>query len=315
MRYVVPGRIDAAGPVMKALAAVFVVIWSTGFIVAKAIVPVADPDLFLVARFTLAGLLFLVLATWARVPWPRWREVPRHLLAGALLQGGYVGGTYWAVANGLAPGVMALLGALQPPLTAALGIIILRELPTQRTWLGLAIGVGGVTLVMVPGVLSHGSGALPLVAVVVAFAAVLSLTAGTILQKTSIAAADLRASSVLQNAGAAVVVGLIACARGEARWLSGPTLWGALAWAALVLSGLATFLLVWMVRRGRAANVVSIMLLAPPLAAIEAYLLFDDRLTAVQIAGFAIALVGVFLCNPARRSERGPAAVAPSPDG
>jgi drug/metabolite transporter (DMT)-like permease len=291
---------------MKALAAAFVVIWSTGFIVAKAIVPVADPHLFLVARFSIAALLFLVLATSARAPWPRWREIPRHLLAGVLLQGGYVGGTYWAVAHGLAPGVMALLGALQPPLTAVLGIVVLRELPTPRTWLGLGIGVTGVALVMVPGVLTHGSGALPIAAVVVAVVAVLSLTAGTIFQKTSIAAADLRASSVLQNAGAAALVGLIACARGETRFIPSAALWGSLAWASLALSGLATFLLVWMVRRHRAANVASLMLLAPPLAAIEAYLLFDDRLTAVQIAGFAIALVGVFLCNPARRSDSRP---------
>lgn len=299
---------------MKALAAAFVVIWSTGFIVAKAIVPVADPDLFLVARFALAGLLFLVLAVSARVSWPRWHDIPRHLLAGVLLQGGYVGGTYWAVAHGLAPGVMALLGTLQPPLTAVLGIVVLREIPTPRTWLGLGLGMSGVALVMVPGLLTHGSSAIPIDVVVVAVVAVLSLTAGTILQKTSIAAADLRASSVLQNAGAAILVGLLACARGETRWVPGAALWGSLAWAALILSGLGTFLLVWMVRRGRAANVASLMLLAPPLAAIEAYLLFDDRLTAVQIVGFAIALVGVFLCNPARRSDGRAAAASSPPD-
>ncbi len=132
----------------------------------------------------------------------------------------------------------------------------------------------------------------------------LSLTAGTVLQKTSIAAADLRASAVLQNAGAAAMVAVLAGARSETRWIPGLALWGSLAWAALVLSGLGTLLLVWMVRRGRAANVASLLLLAPPLAATESYLLFGDRLNAVQIAGFAIALAGVFLCNPAQPSRR-----------
>lgn len=290
---------------MTAIAALFIVIWSTGFIVAKAIAPLADPDLFLATRFALACLLFLAIAALARVPWPRWREIPRHLLAGVLLQGGYVGGTYWAVGQGLAPSVMALLGALQPLLTAVLAIVVLREIPTRRTWSGLLLGVTGVALVMVPGLGTRGSGALSIGVVGIAMAAVLSLTVGTVLQKTSIAAADLRASSVLQNAGAAVTVGLAACIRGETRWVAGPALWASLAWASLVLSGLGTLLLVWMVRRGRAANVASLLLLAPPLAAAEAYLWFDDRLTALQVTGFAIALFGVFLCNPVQRGGDG----------
>jgi len=285
-------------------AALFLLIWSTGFIVAKLVVPVADPNLFLTARFAAAGLVFLVLALAARVPWPRPREIPRHLLAGMLLQGGYLGGTYWAVGQGVAPGVMALLGALQPMLTALLAIAVLREIPTRQTWLGLLLGLGGVALVMVPQLATTGPGALSPGVFAVAVGAVLALTAGTVLQKTSIARADLRASSVLQNAGAAILVAPLALIRGESRWVSGPVLWGSLAWAAFVLSGLGTLLLVWMIRRGRAANVTSLLLLAPPLAASEAYLLFGDRLTALQIAGFAIALIGVFLCNPGQRARR-----------
>ena len=288
---------------MKAIAALFVVIWSTGFIVAKAIVPVADPNLFLTVRCCLAGLMFLTIALVARVAWPRWRQIPRHLVAGALMQGGYLGGTYWAVAHGLAPSVMALFGSLQPVLTAVLAIFVLREIPTRRTWLGLLLGLGGVALVMVPGLLSKGTGAFSLQVVIVAMIAVLSITTGTILQKTSIAGADIRASSALQNAGAAATAGVLTWLLGETRWIPSAALWDSLAWASLILSGVGTFLLVWMVRRGRAANVAALLLLAPPLAAVETYLLFGDRLTAIQIAGFAIALVGVFLCNPARRAE------------
>jgi drug/metabolite transporter (DMT)-like permease len=289
---------------MAAIApALFILIWSTGFIAAKAIVPVADPDLFLLVRFALAGVLFLVIALAARAPWPSKREIPRHLVAGMLLQGGYLGGTYWAVGEGLAPGVMALFGALQPLLTALLAIVVLREIPTRRTWIGLVLGVIGVALVLVPGFETTGPGALSPGVVTIAILAVLSLTVGTVLQKTSIAAADIRASSVLQNLGAAVMVAVLVWVRGETRWIPGATLWVTLAWAALVLSGLGTLLLVWMIRRGRAANVASLLLLAPPLAAAESYFLFDDRLTVLQLAGFAIGLVGVFLCNPAQQSR------------
>ncbi len=289
---------------MTAIAALFILIWSTGFIVAKFVARAADSNLFLLVRFALAGLLYLGISVAVRAPWPRGREIPKHLIAGMLLQGGYLGGTYWAVGQGLAPGVMALIGALQPLLTAVLAIAVLREIPSRRTWGGLLLGVGGVALVLMPGVATGGSGEVPARVFAVAVAAVLSLTAGTVLQKTSIAAADLRTSSVVQNAGAAALVGVLALARGETRWISSLALWGSLAWASLVMSGLGTLLLVWMVRRGRAANVASLLLLSPPLAATESYLVFDDRLTAVQIAGFAIALGGVFLCNPAQPSRR-----------
>jgi len=289
---------------MKVIAALFVVIWSTGFIVAKAIVPVADPNLFLMVRCCLAAAMFLAIALVARVRWPRWRDAPKHLLAGVLMQGGYLGGTYWAVAHGLAPSVMALFGSLQPLLTAVLAIIVLREIPTPRTWVGLLLGLGGVSLVMIPGLLARGTGGFSVQVVVVAVLAVLSITSGTVLQKTSIASADIRASAALQNAGAATTAGVLTWALGESRWIPSLALWASLAWASLILSGVGTFLLVWMVRRGRAANVSSLLLLAPPLAAIETYLLFGDRLTVIQIAGFAIALVGVFLCNPARKADR-----------
>jgi drug/metabolite transporter (DMT)-like permease len=288
---------------MKAIPILFILIWSTGFIVAKLIAPVADPDLFLAVRMAIAALIFTVVALAASAAWPARRELGKHVLAGILLQAGYLGGTYWAVGQGLAPGIMALLGALQPMLTAVLAIVVLGEVPTRKTWLGLALGLGGVALVMVPGLLTRDHTAMPWPVLAVAIGAVLSLTAGTVLQKTSIAAADLRSSSAVQNLGAAIAVGLVAVVRGETRWISGVTVWASLAWASLVLSGLGTLMLVWMIRRGRAANVASLLLLAPPLAATESFLLFGDRLSAIQIAGFACTLVGVFLCNPAQKAR------------
>src|SRR5262245_12243724 len=75
------GCLAAADPSMTAIATLFILIWSTGFIVAKIVAPVADPDLFLAVRCTAACLLFLVLAAAARVRWPRGREIPKHLFA------------------------------------------------------------------------------------------------------------------------------------------------------------------------------------------------------------------------------------------
>ena len=278
---------------MVGLSAVFVVIWSTGFIVGRAIVPVASPSLFLTGRFLLAALLFAVLALTARVRWPGWRESPRYLFIGALMNGIYLSGGYWAVAQGLSPAVMALLGTLQPLFTALLAMVVLGERPGRLFWYGLLAGMVGVMLVLLPALKNTEATFSPWVAVV-GILAVLSLTIGTVLQKTSIAHTDVRASAALQNIGAAVVSVCMAFVLHESHWLPGPLLYGLLAWAALGLSGAGTWLLLSLVRRGKVSQVATLMYLAPPLAA---FLLFDSRLDALQLVGFAVVVFGVWLCH------------------
>ena len=278
----------------------FVLIWSTGFIVGKAVVPVADTSLFLLARFALAALLFAVAALAGRAIWPPLAQVPRHLLAGALMQGIYLCAGYGAVARGLSPSIMALLGALQPLLTALLAIPLLREHPSSRTWRGLGLGALGVALVVLPAMQASAPHAVSPWIVLVGVLAILSITMGTLLQKTSIARADIRASSAWQNAGALLVAGVVVCASGgpgTLRWETGPTLWLSLAWAAFVLSGIGTWLLLRLVRQGQAANAAALMFLAPPLAAVQAALLFGDHLGPLQWLGMGVAGIGVWLCQ------------------
>ena len=285
----------------------FVLIWSTGLIVGKAVVPVADTSLFLLARFALAGLMFTLAAALAGAAWPAPREVPRHLLAGALMQGIYLCAGYGAVAHGLSPSVMALLGALQPLLTALLAIPLLKELPSMRTWRGLALGAAGVGLVVLPAMRAGAPHAVSPWIVLIGLLAIVSITMGTLLQKTSIAKADIRASSAWQNAGAMLVAGTLVTVNGgpgDLRWESGLTLWASLAYAALVLSGLGTWLLLGLVRRGRAANAAALMFLAPPLAAVQAALLFGDHLVPLQWLGMAMAGAGVWLCQTQGRTQR-----------
>ncbi|QYY28094.1 MULTISPECIES: DMT family transporter [Cupriavidus] len=276
---------------------IFVLIWSTGFIVGKAIVPLADTSLFLLARFALAALMFCIAATSARAAWPAWREVPRHMLAGALMQGLYLCAAFGAVAHGLPPAVMALLGALQPLLTALLAIPLLKELPSRRTWQGLAVGAAGVALVVVPAMQAGiGPGVSPWV-VLTGLLAIVSITMGTLLQKMSIAASDLRTSSAWQNVGAMLVAGVAAWLSPAPHWQPVPVLWAALGWAAFVISGAGTWLLLGIVRRGQAAGASALMFLAPPLAAVQAWLLFGDRLGPLQWLGMAVAGAGVWLCQ------------------
>ncbi|WP_321964787.1 DMT family transporter [Paraburkholderia sp. J7] len=299
--------------------ALFVVLWSTGFVVARAIAPYADPNLFLLARFTGTAALFTIVALVMHAPWPRGREIGKHLFAGALLQGVYLGAGYWAVAQGLSAGVMALLGALQPLLTAAIAARMFGERLPPRRWSGMSLGLAGVVLVLSPKLYAamHAAGGAiadaaaaaaatpphahvnPLLVVVVAVVSVGSITAGTLYQKTSLAQADIRSASAVQNLGAAIVAAVLALVLGETRWIATPTLWFSLAWGIAMLSGAGVTLLVWMVRHGDAARATALLFLAPPLAALESWLLFGETLTPMQMAGFGVALAGVLIARRA----------------
>ncbi|HVE05703.1 MAG TPA: DMT family transporter [Paraburkholderia sp.] len=285
-------------------AVVFVVLWSTGFVVARAITPYADPNLFLLARFAGTAALFAGAALVARSVWPSGRALGMHLIAGALLQGVYLGAGYWAVAQGMSAGIMALLGALQPLLTAAVAAPLFGERLSRRGWCGMALGLAGVALVLEPKLAaaslpsSTAAGAAPgWLVVSVSVLAVVAITAGTLIQKTSLAKADIRSASAVQNFGAALVVAVFALALGEHRFIPAPALWVSLAWGIVMLSGVSVTLLVWMVRRGDASRATALLFLAPPLAALEGYVGFGEILLPVQVAGFVLALVGVVLAR------------------
>ncbi|ACC74148.1 DMT family transporter [Paraburkholderia phymatum] len=286
-------------------AVVFVVLWSTGFVVARAIKPFADPNLFLIARFGGTALLFMAAALFARVEWPTGRALGKHLIAGALLQGVYLGAGYWAVAQGMSAGIMALLGALQPLLTAAAAAPLFGERLSGRSWTGMLLGLAGVALVLEPNLTGspafaaqgHAGDVPQWLVVGVSIAAVCAITAGTLIQKTSLSKADIRSASSVQNFGAAVVVLVFALALGEHRWIPSPVLWASLAWGIVMLSGVSVTLLVWMVRRGDASRATALLFLAPPLAALEGYIGFGETLSGIQVAGFVVALIGVLLAR------------------
>lgn len=282
------------------IAALFVLIWSTGFIVAKSVVPYADPTLFLFVRMSIAAVLFTGVALYAKVKWPPLREVPKHLLAGVLLQGMYLCGVFWAIAGGVPPAVMALIGSVQPLLTAVLAIPILKEIPTRRVWVGIAMGMLGVFMVVQPALSKTGIGSFPIWAFMIGVLAVLSITFGTIVQKTSIQAVDIRVALSLQNFGTLIFTGVFTLILGETRWIWSPELWASLLWAAFILTGVGTMLLIFIIRRGQAATASSLMFMSPALVAIEAFLIFGDRLAVIQLVGFAAVLSGVFICNKRR---------------
>lgn len=273
----------------------FVLIWSTGFIVARAMVPHAAPELILAIRLGLTALLLGGLAACARQAWPQGKRLALHIGAGAMLHGIYLTVSWWAVSKGMPAGIMSLLGSLQPLMVAVASVGLLGERLPRRAWVGLAIAIAGVACVLLPAIERSGAGSITLLPMIAGIVAVLGMAGGTLIQRGAIAGDPILVSGAVQNAGGALVAIVAALVVGEWRWDGSPLLWSGLAWSVLGLSSAGLSLLVWLVRHEGAARMSMLLLLVPPLAAVEAWLLFGEWLGPVQILGFALALGGVLL--------------------
>ncbi|MFP5392739.1 MAG: DMT family transporter [Gammaproteobacteria bacterium] len=272
----------------------FVLLWSTGFIVAKFGLPYAPPLTFLLLRCA-GALLFLVPAVliW-KAPWPHGRI--RHVaFAGLLLQAGYLGGVWCAIKVGMPAGLCALIVGMQPILTAAsAGLIGERVRPFQ--WLGLAFGLGGVALVVYAKITLVGLSA---AAVAYAVFALLSITVGTLYQKRFCGQFDLRTGTVIQYGTSVLVLLPLAVllegltpAFDAIAW--SPRFFGAWLWSVLALSIGAIFLLFKLIQRSDATQVTSLLYLTPPTTAVMAWLMFGESFNLLGLAGMVLAVAGVF---------------------
>jgi drug/metabolite transporter (DMT)-like permease len=278
--------------------AVFVLIWSTGFVVAKYGLPYAPPLTFLSIRYALSLLCFLIWTVLARVSWPRGRRQWLHLaVSGILIHAGYLGGVWMAIKAGMGSGLASLMVGLQPVLTA-LWVSTLasteggEEKVSQRQWLGLGLGLGGLVLVV-----SRKFGStqevtpFTLAAITIAL---LSITVGTLYQKRFVRPADVRGANAVQIAAAFAVTLPLALFEAEAvTWT--PQFMGALAWSVLGLTLGGSSLLYMLIQRGAATAVTSLLYLVPPCTALMAWLLFAEQITAVTVLGTAITALGVSL--------------------
>lgn len=280
--------------------ALFVIIWSSGFVVARWAVPHAAPQLILMARMALTATLMGGIALATRDRWPRGRRLGLHLLAGAMLNGVYLCTSWWAIGRGMPAGVMSLLGALQPLVVAVGSFLFLRERLPALGWAGLGIGLTGVVMVLTPLLGTGFSASVPVYVVAGAVASILAMAAGTMIQSGSLAQDGIWVSSSVQNTAGAAVALVATVGQGDYRWDGSPSLWLALAWSVLMLSAAALSLLVWMTRHQGATRVSVLLLLVPPLAALEARFLFAEHLTTLQLMGFALALGGVLLARAGR---------------
>jgi drug/metabolite transporter (DMT)-like permease len=275
--------------------ALFVFLWSTGFIGAKLGLPYAGPLTILAIRFALAAALLGLVSLAVRAPWPhRPMELVHYATAGLLVHAVYLGGAFVGMSLGVEAGVTALIASLQPLLVAVLSRFTLGERVAWHQWLGLVIGLLGVVLILARKLdqgLGSTTGALACVI------GLFGITAGTLYQKRHCAGMDLRTGNVVQYAAAGAVTGLLALLVEDNRVTWAPELIFALAWLVLVLSLGAIPLFYLLIRRGAAARVSSLFFLVPPTTALIAWPLLGESLGPPELAGMALTVTGVMLAS------------------
>jgi drug/metabolite transporter (DMT)-like permease len=278
---------------LAAMPAVFVLIWSTGFIVARYGMPHAPPLGFLAMRYALSVLAFGVWIALSRAAWPVGRAQWGHLaVTGVLMHASYLGGVWAAVKIGIGAGTVALIVGLQPVLTALwLSFTQGAHSIARRQWLGLLLGFGGLMLVV-----GHklGAGEITRLNLALAVFALLSITVGTLYQKRFVQPCDVRTANAVQLAAAFVVTAPLALLESGA-WDLHPELIGAMAWSVFVLTLGGSSMLYLLIQRGAAAKVTSLLYLVPPCTAVMAWALFREPLSAQVLGGIALTAIGVAL--------------------
>jgi drug/metabolite transporter (DMT)-like permease len=271
----------------------FVVIWSTGFIVAKFGLPYAPPLTFLLLRFMTVLLVLVPLVLVVRAPWPV-GKVGHIAVAGILVQAGYLGGVWVAIKLGMPAGLSALIVGMQPILTAFAAPLI-GESVRARQWIGLLFGIGGVALVVSNKISLLG---LSTESILLCLLALVSITVGTLYQKRYCARFDLRTGTIIQFAASLVALLPFAILTENLDWAFSSVQWtprfiGALLWSAFALSIGAVFLLFSLIRKSAATSVTSLLYLTPPTTALMAWAMFGEAFSLTAMAGMLLAIIGV----------------------
>ena len=274
--------------------ALFVVLWASGFIGAKLGLPYAEPLTFLTLRMVGAIVLLGIILLVARPQWPSTTGVLDSCVTGVFMHVFYLGGVYIAIKQGLSAGVSALIVGLQPLLTSTVASRLLGEAVMPRQWAGLVLGMLGIFLVVQDRV---STGAATPLAWAAASVALVSITIGTVYQKRFGGGIDWRPGMFIQyvSAGVFFTLGSMVFETRVVEWT--PDLIFALAWLVFVLSFGAIWLLYFLIRRAAATRVVALFYLTPPVTALMAWGLFNERLAPLALAGMAVCVVSVALVN------------------
>lgn len=281
--------------------ALFVLLWSTGFIVARYGTHDAGPFTFLAIRLLLAAVALWVIAIITKAPKLERIHIAPTVAVGICMHALYLGGVFFAVSQGLPSGVSALIAGLHPVLTSFVGNWVLKEKLRPLQWCGIGLGVLGVVAVLIDRRNAHSTGitALAITAMIIS---VIGMASGTVLQRARGRAMPLLRGTSLQYVAASAAMFVLAITNEHWRFHSTARVWFSLAWAVIVLSIAAVLIMMVLLSKHAAARVSSLFFLTPALSTIEGAVLFRERLGALAVLGLIIALCGVWLTMRAPQS-------------
>jgi drug/metabolite transporter (DMT)-like permease len=277
---------------------IFVVIWSTGFIGAKYGLPYAGPFVYLGLRMGIACALMVGLSIVMRAEWPKsLSEAGRYAMSGLLLHAGYLGGVFFAISRGMPAGLSSLVVGMQPILVAVIAQKTLGDSVSRRQWLGLILGFSGVAIVVIERMRANGGphGSTSSSADIAILIALLATTMGTIYQKRFNTGMPLASGTAIQYGTAAIVMVVLASFTESFGIDWAPKFIIALTWQVLVLSVLAVTMLMVLIRQHSVSRLSSYLYLVPPLTALEAYVMFHERLSVSMLVGMLIVAAGIVL--------------------
>ncbi len=282
----------------------FVLLWSTGFIGAKYGLIAAEPFTFLMVRHGIAAVILVAAIPFFTVKWPRQIKDYVHIsVVGVLMHSLYLGGVFAAIYKGVDSGLTAIIVGLQPVLTVVFSAIWLGERLSNIKVIGTLLGFIGITVIIAErGV---GVDGLSTTGLLLCLVSLIGISVGTIYQKKFCTQYDLLPSVCIQYIASALFL-LVLSSLFEYRdiyWSTRFIL--AMIWLIGVLSLGAVVLLMWLIRMGEAGKVASLFYLVPPVVALEAWILFDEQLSYIAIAGMLICVLGVALVinSPATKSN------------
>ena len=277
---------------------IFIILWSSAFVTTKPIIDNSDPFAALAFRFFFVALGFLIFVIYTKQKIVASRKnLLQSIFSGVLFHGVYLGGVFYSVSIGMPTGITALIVTLQPILTNALAGKFLNEKVSFKQWIGIALGFVGATLVLGFDIGSK----LPVIGVVSSFIALLAITSSTLWQKKISNNLPLSVSNMYQAIGGCLFHIIIIFVFTDPYINFTPTFLIAMSHQILLVSFGAFTILMFLIKKNSASKTVSLFFLIPPTTAIIAWLFLGEILNNLDIIGFAIATLGVFIAT--RKNE------------
>jgi len=271
---------------------IFIVLWSSAFITTKPLIDNSDPFSALAFRFFFVAIGFYLFSFYSKqsIIINR-RNLIESVLSGVLFHGLYLGGVFYSVSVGMPTGIAALIVTLQPVLTNALSGPILGETVNTKQWIGVMLGFLGAALVLGWDIGSD----IPLLGFVATLVALISITASTIWQKKLSNNLPLSVSNFYQAAGGCLFHILVILIFAESYIDFNKTFFIAMSHQIFLVSFGAFTILMFLIKKNSASRTVSVFFLIPPTSAFMAWLFLNEKLTTLDLVGFIIASIGVFI--------------------